>query len=546
MTQILRHILHVFWRDSCANIILICLMIFISALTSVAAPYLFSRAIDELASAPNQFASLKTLLIYAFLFGCAKAFGQAARFLIFLCAERLTLISNTSFFTRLLRKTPAFFLEHNAAKIGTARQQGTQTLTTVTQFVLGGILPAIVQIVFGVILLSQFVSWDIATIVLVYGAAVVGLDYVRIGYVRPYLDAAFERSQANASLIGNAVAVIETLRQTRGEEWIAKRFALSAQETFANWRSYVVVSSAFSGVIGIAAAVQLAATFLLLVPRYEAGLISIGSIVFFNTLLIQLNEPFHMIGKAIKETVEAAAGFRPLATMWTASEEQDPPNPEVYQPSQGILVFEDVAFRYPNKRGIQGISFTIQRGIPTFITGETGAGKSTILRLLLKGLQPTEGRILADGIDLANITAQNWFAHVGVVPQEVVLLNDTISTNIVLGRRFDAHRLRAAAQQASILSRISAMPEGFDTVVGERGLKLSGGERQRIAIARALYGDPMFLILDEASSALDDDTERQIMDSLRSISNKLTIIAVTHRTSSVRAGDQIICLPVLP
>ncbi|WP_456014826.1 ABC transporter ATP-binding protein [Methylorubrum populi] len=546
MTKILRHILYIFWRDSRTTTILICLMTLIGAIASVAAPYLFSRAIDELASASNQFASLKTLLAYALLFGCAKAFGQAARFLIFLCAERLTLISNTSFFTCLLRKTPPFFLEHNAAEIGTARQQGTQTLTTVTQFVLGGILPAIVQIAFGVILLSQSVSWDIAAIVIVYGTAVVGLDYVRIGYVRPYLDAAFERSQANASLIGNAVAAIETLRQTRGEQWIAKRFASSAQETFANWRRYVVVSSAFSGVIGIAAAVQLAATFLLLVPRYEAGLISIGSIVLFNTLLLQLNEPFHMIGKAIKETVEAGAGFRPLATMWTAPEEQDPADPVVYQPSQGILILEDVAFLYPNRRGIQRISFTAQRGIPTFITGETGAGKSTILRLLLKSLRPTAGRILADGIDLANITGQNWFAHVGVVPQEVVLLNDTISNNIVLGRLFDDRRLRAVAEQASILSRIEAMPDGFDTVVGERGFALSGGERQRIAIARALYSDPTFLILDEASSALDDDTEFQIMDNLRNISSQLTIIAVTHRTLSVRPGDQIIRLPASP
>ncbi|WP_234844156.1 ATP-binding cassette domain-containing protein [Sinorhizobium meliloti] len=149
---------------------------------------------------------------------------------------------------------------------------------------------------------------------------------------------------------------------------------------------------------------------------------------------------------------------------------------------------------------------------------------------------------MADETDLARITSDDWFAHVGVVPQDVALLNDTLSVNIVLGRPFDLHRLHKAAMQASILSRIEAMPEGFETVVGERGLKLSGGERQRVAIARALYGEPAILILDEASSALDDDTERQIMDGLRDLADDLTILAVTHRVSSIRPGDQIVRL----
>jgi ABC-type multidrug transport system fused ATPase/permease subunit len=204
-----------------------------------------------------------------------------------------------------------------------------------------------------------------------------------------------------------------------------------------------------------------------------------------------------------------------------------------------------VTFSYENGRGVTKTSFGIQRGTPTFIVGETGSGKSTILRLLLKALQPSEGRILADGIDLARIASEDWFAHVGVVPQDVALLNDTLLSNIVLGRPFDAERLREAARQASILERIEGMPDGFETVVGERGLKLSGGERQRIAIARALYGKPAILVLDEASSALDEETERQIMDGLRDLADDLTIVAVTHRMSSIRPGDQIVRLPVV-
>ncbi|MCJ2085334.1 ABC transporter ATP-binding protein/permease [Methylobacterium sp. E-005] len=512
----------------------------IGAVTAIAAPYLFSRAIDELTKAVDRADIMQSLMAYALLFGCAKAFAYGARFMIFLCAERMAFIANTAFFARLLHKTPAFFLEHNAAEIGTARQQGTHTLNIVTQLGLGGILPGCVQIAFSVALLGKLVSWDIALVVLVYGVIVVALDYIRIGRVQPALDKAMSQSQANAHLIGNAIAVIDTLRQTRGERWITERFTASAFETFANWRRYALVSSAFCGVLGVAAALQLAVTFLILVPRYESGLVSIGGIVLFNTLLVQLNEPFHLIGMAIKETVEAAARFRPLAAMWTAPEERDPEDPLPYRPTQGILAFEGVAFRYPNGRGVCDVSFVARRGTPTFLTGETGSGKSTVVRLMLKGLQPIEGRILADGTDLARVTSDAWFAHVGVVPQDVALLNDTLSTNIVLGRSFDANRLRQATTQASILSRIEAMPEGFDTMVGERGLKLSGGERQRIAIARALYGEPAILVLDEASSALDEETERQIMDGLRDLADRLTIIAVTHRTSIIRPGDQVL------
>ncbi|KMO31731.1 ABC transporter ATP-binding protein [Methylobacterium variabile] len=531
-----------YWREARWTTLLVVGATLVGALAAVAAPYLFSRAVDALTGGSDRAGVLRLLLLYALLFGVATAFGQAARFLVFLCAERLSYIANAAFFSRLLRKTPAFFLDHNPVEIGNARQAGAQTINIVAQLAFGGLLPGLVQIAVGAALVGSLLSWETAAIVLVYGAVVIGLDYLRVGRVRPFLDAAMARSQENARLVGNAVALVDTLRQTRGEAWITGLFAAGAGETFANWRRYALASSAFCGALGLAATVQLAATFLLLVPRHEAGLLTVGDIVLFNTLLLQLNEPFRLIGMAIKETTEAAARFRPLARMWTAPEEVAPADPLAYPASDGTIAFEAVAFRYPNGRGVADLSFVARRGTPTFLVGETGSGKSTVLKLLLKGLAPTRGRILVDGVDLARVPAEAWFAHVGVVPQEVVLLNDSLAANIVLGRPFDAGRLRAAAERASILARIEAMAEGFDTVVGERGLKLSGGERQRIAIARALYGEPSILILDEASSALDEDTERQVMDGLRRLADRLTIVAATHRTTSIRAGDQVVGL----
>lgn len=542
MHSILLNLLKQYWHDGRTTIFVVFVSTLVGALATVAAPYLFSRAIDEFVTSPNQVDVLQFLLFYSLLFGCAKAFNQGARFLILLSAERLSLIANTSFFVRLLRKRPEFFLKHNAAEIGTARQQGTQTLNIITQLMLGGILPGCVQVAFSVALLGKLVSWDIALIVLGYGVVVVILDYIRLSKVKNTLRAAMEGSQSSAHLVGNVIAVIDMVRQTSSEHWLSQRFAGTARETFIRWQRYALISSAFCGILGVAAALQLALTFLILVPRYEAGLISIGGIVLFNTLLVQLNEPFHLIGMAIKETTEAAARFRPLSTMWNAPEELEPTDPLPYSPAYGIVSFENVTFQYPNGRGVSNLSFTARRGTPNFLTGETGAGKSTILRLLVKGLLPTEGRILVDGTDLARVKNQDWLPYVGVVPQDIVLLNDTLTVNIVLGRPFDEELLRRVAEQASILARIDVMPEGFNTVVGERGLKLSGGERQRIAIARALYSQPSILLLDEASSALDDYTEKLIMDGLRNLADRLTIIAITHRTSVIQDGDQIIRL----
>lgn len=529
-----------YWRDARATTLVVFATALIGSLSSIAAPYFFGRAVDDLTDRSGD--ALQLFIFYALLFGVASAFSQASRFLIFLCAERLCFIANLAFFSRLLRKTHGFFLEHNPAQIAAARQEGEQTINIVTQLVVGGLLPGIVQIIFSAILLGQLLSWEISLIVLGYGAVVTALDYVRVGHVKPFLDTAIERSQENAKLVGNSVAIIDTLRQTRGEKWMANRFASSAGDAFDNWRRYAFASSIFSGFMGVAATLQLTITFLILVPKYQTGQLSIGDIVLFNTLLIQLNEPFHLIGMAIKETVEATARFRPLAVMWTASEIVEPDDRIIFGASPGSIEFRDVTFRYLNGRGVSDLSFTVQRGTPAFIVGETGSGKSTVLRLLLKGVEPLTGCILADGVDLTKITNEQWFAHIGVVPQDVVLLNDTLSANIVLGRPFDADQLRKVAVQASILSRIEAMPHGFETVVGERGLKLSGGERQRVAIARALYAKPAILFLDEASSSLDDDTERQIMDGLRNLAKDLTIVAVTHRLSSISANDQVIRL----
>lgn len=535
-------LLRAFWHDGRATLAVVVSAALIGAATTIVGPVLFSRAIDMLTAGGESGEAFKLIILYAVIFGASVAVGQTARHLTFMCSERLSFIADCAFFSRLLAKTSTFFLEHNQTEIGNARSEGGQALATVVQFGIGGVLPGLVQIAMSIALLSGVLSLEIAAIVVAYGIVIIVLDYFRVTRVNTFLDAAIEKSQENSRLVGNAVSIIETLRHTRGEKWMVRRFTASAGDAFANWRRYSLVSSLFSAASGVAIALQLMVTYFLLLPRYEAGQISVGDLVLFNTLLLQLNEPFNLVGEAIKESADAIGRFRPFAAMWNAPEEVEPQHSKPFRPANGTISFEGVSFHYPNGRGVKDLSFTIGPDTPAFLTGETGSGKSTILKLLLKDARPDRGRILIDGINLEQITRDDWFSQIGVVPQDITLLNDTLAVNIVLGRPFDKERLRRAAERASILTRIDAMPQGFETVVGERGMKLSGGERQRIAIARALYEEPSILILDEASSALDARTESDVMEGMRALAKNLTILSVTHRTSVIQRGDQVIDL----
>ncbi|WP_423160735.1 ATP-binding cassette domain-containing protein [Stenotrophomonas maltophilia] len=250
--------------------------------------------------------------------------------------------------------------------------------------------------------------------------------------------------------------------------------------------------------------------------------------------------PFEMIARSIDDVARSWSMLGPLSTLWAAPEEQQVADAQRFAGESGRLEFEQVSHRYGNRRGVSNVSFKAERGSINFLMGPTGAGKSTLLKLALKSIDPQHGRILVDGVDLSRIDRAAWHAAVAVVPQDVILLNESLADNILLGRARDDHRLRHAAGKAAILPLIEALPEGLETTVGERGLKLSGGERQRIAIARALYGEPGILFLDEASSALDEATEREIMGHIRALANDVTVVAITHRRSIVSPTDRVI------
>jgi ATP-binding cassette subfamily B protein len=291
--------------------------------------------------------------------------------------------------------------------------------------------------------------------------------------------------------------------------------------------------------------VGLTAAMVMCVPEIVAGTKTVGDFVMINAMMIQLYQPLNFMGMVYREIKQAVIDIESMFSILSRNPEiKDRPGAPALEITRGIVRFEDVRFAYdPDRPILKGISFAVPAGRTVAIVGPSGAGKSTISRLLFRFYEATGGRILIDDQDIRDVTQQSLRAALGMVPQDTVLFNDTVRYNIRYGKwEADDRAVEDAAALAQIDAFIKATPKGYETEVGERGLKLSGGEKQRVAIARTILKGPPILLLDEATSALDSYTEKEIQDALDRVSRGRTTLVIAHRLSTVVSADEIIVL----
>ncbi|MDP1699932.1 MAG: ABC transporter ATP-binding protein/permease, partial [Aestuariivirga sp.] len=337
----------------------------------------------------------------------------------------------------------------------------------------------------------------------------------------------------------------ETVKYFGNEEHEAARFDVSMLQyekaAVKTWVSLAVLNAGQTVIFASGLTIVMAMS----AYAITKGQATIGDFVMINALMVQLYMPLNFIGSSYREIKQGLIDVEGMFSLLSVNAEiEDKPGAAPLKASRGELAFENVSFAYEHERPIiRGLTFTVPAGHTVAIVGPSGAGKSTISRLLYRFYELTAGRITIDGQDISGVTQKSLRAAIGMVPQDTVLFNDTIRYNIRYGRpdASDAE-VEAAAKMAQIHKFVLSLPKGYDSMVGERGLKLSGGEKQRVSIARTILKGPPILVLDEATSALDSFTEQEIQAALRKVSKGRTTLVIAHRLSTVVDADEIIVL----
>ena len=438
-----------------------------------------------------------------------------------------------------------FHLERRTGGLNRVIERGVSGVDTIMRMAVLNSIPTAVEL----LMIAGLVAWYFGWIYVVVVLATVGA-YVWFTFAASERRIAIRRDMNESDTEAHSKAVdsllnYETVKYFGNEEHEARRFDASmARYEKAAIRTYSSLGLLNSGQ-AVIFTVGMVVCMLLAARDVTQGALTIGGFVMINAILIQLYMPLNFMGMVYREIKQ---GLIDVETMFALLHEKpeilDRPGAKPLRVSQGEIRFENVSFAYdPDRPILKNVSFEVPAGKMVAIVGPSGAGKSTIARLLFRFYELTRGRILIDGQDLRDVTQDPLRAAIGMVPQDTVLFNDTIAYNIRYGKPGATEaELREAARLAQIHEFIMTLPQGYDSLVGERGLKLSGGEKQRVAIARTILKAPPILMLDEATSALDSHTEKDIQDALERVARERTSLVIAHRLSTVVHADNIIVL----
>ncbi|MGO4124457.1 ABC transporter ATP-binding protein/permease [Inquilinus sp. YAF38] len=530
-----------------ARVVLAVVLLIAAKVASVYTPIFYKGAIDALSVKGGLPLILPVGMILAY--GTARvlslAFGELRDAIFAKVAQRAIRRTGLATFQHLHALSLRFHLDRQTGGLSRAIERGNAAIDTLLRFMLFNILPTLVEILFVVAVLwwildLWFALVTLATVAL-YLAFTLWVTEWRTKYRRQMNET---DQEANTKAI-DSLLNFETVKYFGNEGHEARRYEASLiRYERAAVRSQVSLSLLNIGQAAIIA-IGLTAVMWMAAAGIVDGRLTVGDFVLANTYLIQLYLPLNFFGFVYREVKQALVDIEKMFSLLGVPQEvTDAPGAQPLQVQGGTVSFTDVEFGYDPRRTIlKGVTFSVPAGHTVAIVGPTGAGKSTISRLLFRFYDITAGSVRIDGQDIRDITQSSLRAAIGIVPQDTVLFNDTIRYNIAYGRPGASdEEVEAAARMARIHDFVLRLPDGYETKVGERGLKLSGGEKQRVAIARTILKDPAILLFDEATSALDTNTEREIQANLREVSRGKTTLVIAHRLSTVIDADEIIVL----
>jgi len=523
---------------------LLCLVI--AKLANVGVPLILKQIVDTLDQTKAMLIVPVFLLIgYGLLRFSTTLFTELRDTVFAKVAQRAIRRVALEVFQHLHALSLRFHLDRQTGGMTRDIERGSRGIETLLRFAIFSILPTLLEMTLvGIIMVTKYDIWfaiiTLGTLITYITSTIVITEW-RTKFRRTMNEM---DSRANTKAI-DSLLNYETVKYFGNEEFEVKRY----DENLQRWEQASVRSATSLSGLNITQSLLIASGLTLIMYRASSGVaqgtLTLGDLVLVNTLLIQLYIPLNFLGMIYREIKQALVDMDKMFTLLQVNAEiQDAPNAKELVVTSGAVRFEHVDFAYDQRRQIlRDVDFQMAPGSKVAVVGSSGAGKSTLSRLLFRFYEVSGGGISIDGQDIRHVTQKSLRRAIGIVPQDTVLFNDTIYYNIAYGKP-DAKReqIIQAAKHAHIHDFIETLPDKYDSMVGERGLKLSGGEKQRVAIARTILKNPSILVFDEATSALDSKTEKIIQGELREISRDRTTLVIAHRLSTIVDADQILVM----